>query len=193
MFPRRGRRGNLRSSSSSSSSTIRPRSFLSPILHGIALFFNRKFGSKSLISLLSRLGFCASYHETQQLELSTIYYPVQPTPAGTFCQYILDNADFNVATLDGLNTFYSMGGIKCITPSCYFPPALSIKRLKSVPTAEEVGKLGVLELLTFENVKKSTLQQIVVQDLSMLNPIPSNIFTPCLPDIFWMSGKCLSS
>ncbi|GBN46390.1 hypothetical protein AVEN_23270-1 [Araneus ventricosus] len=27
----------------------------------------------------------------------------------------------------------------------------------------------------------------------MLNPIPSNIFTPCLPDTFWMSGKCLSS
>ncbi|GBN46389.1 hypothetical protein AVEN_23269-1 [Araneus ventricosus] len=37
-------------------STIRPRSFLSPILHGIALFVNRKFGSKSLISLLPRLG-----------------------------------------------------------------------------------------------------------------------------------------
>ncbi|GBN55617.1 hypothetical protein AVEN_194339-1 [Araneus ventricosus] len=92
-------------------STIRPRSFLSPILHGIGLFVNRKFKSKSLISLLSRLGFCASYHEAQQLELSTIYHPVQPTPTGTFCQYIFDNADFNGATLDGLKTFHSMGGI----------------------------------------------------------------------------------
>ncbi|GBL92940.1 hypothetical protein AVEN_54592-1 [Araneus ventricosus] len=73
-----------------------------------------------------------------------------------------------------LNTFHSMGGIKCITLSGALPPANSIKRLKSVPTAEEVTKLGVLELLMSE--------KIVVQDLNMLNPIPSKIFAPYLPD-----------
>ncbi|GBM27743.1 hypothetical protein AVEN_25360-1 [Araneus ventricosus] len=69
---------------------------------------------------------------------------------------------FNVATLDGLNTFQTIGGIMCIIPSCALPPAGSIKRLKSVPTAEEVGKLGVLVLLASEKVKTSTLQQIAV-------------------------------
>ncbi|GBM59975.1 hypothetical protein AVEN_245575-1 [Araneus ventricosus] len=50
------------------------------------------------------------------------------------------------------------------TPSEALPPADSIKRLKSVPNAEDVGKLGVLELLTSENMKTSELQQIVAQD-----------------------------
>ncbi|GBM97851.1 hypothetical protein AVEN_148149-1 [Araneus ventricosus] len=95
--------------------------------------------------------------------------------------------------MDGLNTFHSMGDIKCITPSCALPPAGSIKKLKSVPTAEEAGKSGVLELLASEHVKTSALQQIVVQDLNMLNPIHSKIFVPCFPDILWMSGKCLFS
>ncbi|GBM18587.1 hypothetical protein AVEN_47968-1 [Araneus ventricosus] len=76
-----------------------------------------------------------------------------------------------------------MGGIKCITSSLSLPPADSIKRLKSVPTSEG-GKLGVMELLTSENVKTSALQQIVVQDLNMLNPIASKIFAPCLSRYF---------
>ncbi|GBM45684.1 hypothetical protein AVEN_237921-1 [Araneus ventricosus] len=158
-----------------------------------ALFVIRKFGTKSLINLLSSLGFCASYHEAQQLELLTIYHSVQPTPAGTFCQYIFGNAYFNVATLDSLNTFHSMGGTKCITPSRALPPADSTKRVKSVPTDEEVGKLGVLELLISENVKMSALQQIVFQDLNVLNHIPSQIFSSCLLDILLMSGKYPSS
>ena len=33
-----------------------------------------------------------------------------------FTQFVLDNADFNVATLTGHNTFHSMGGIACVTP-----------------------------------------------------------------------------
>ena len=132
--------------------TIRPRSFLSPVLHGIALFIYRKFGFKNLVNLLACLRFSATYHDAQQLELSTIYHPSEPIPIGTFSQYIFDNADFNVALnlamwhLDGLNTFHSMGGIKCITPAQALPPAEKIKRLKTAPSAIEVGKLGVLEL-----------------------------------------------
>ena len=33
-----------------------------------------------------------------------------------FTQFVFDNADFNVATLTGHNTFHSMGGIACVTP-----------------------------------------------------------------------------
>ncbi|GBO46399.1 hypothetical protein AVEN_115502-1 [Araneus ventricosus] len=102
--------------------------------------------------------------EKMRKKLTAIAHAIISTirPRSFLSPILHDIADFNVATLDGLNTFHSMRGIKCITPSFSLPPALSIKRLKSVPTAEEIGKLGVLELLTFENVKKSTLQQIVV-------------------------------
>ncbi|GBM70466.1 hypothetical protein AVEN_188214-1 [Araneus ventricosus] len=86
-----------------------------------------------------------------------------------------------------------MGGMKCITPSLVLPPANSIKRLESVLNDEEVSKLRILELLLSNYVKSSSLQQIPVKDLNLLNLIPSNICTPCLPVILWMSGECLSS
>ncbi|GBM83690.1 hypothetical protein AVEN_84259-1 [Araneus ventricosus] len=134
-------------------STIRLQYILSPNIHGVALLVNRKFGSKSLINLLSRFGFCAYYDEAKQLELSAICQTLQPT--GTFCQNNFDNADFNVATLDGLNTFPRMRGVNCIIPFCNLPPAHSIKRLKSVPTAGKVGTVGVLELLSSEYVRRA--------------------------------------
>lgn len=33
-----------------------------------------------------------------------------------FVQFVFDNADINVCTLDGLNTFHALGGIKCVLP-----------------------------------------------------------------------------
>ncbi|GBM05705.1 hypothetical protein AVEN_175551-1 [Araneus ventricosus] len=67
----------------------------------------------------------------------------------------------------GFNNFYSMGGIKCITPSSALPPSDSNKELKSVPKTEVVGKLGILEMFSSENMKTRALQQIVVQNLNM--------------------------
>ncbi|GBM22577.1 hypothetical protein AVEN_184001-1 [Araneus ventricosus] len=87
----------------------------------------------------------------------------------------------------GLNTFH------IITPPRALPPVVSNKKLKSVSNAQKVGKLGVLELLTSENVMTRVLQQIVVKVLNMQHPILSKIFKPCLTEILWMSTKCLSS
>lgn len=171
---------------------VRPRCFISPILTSIALFIYRKFGSKNLVSLLSKLGLCASYYDAQQLELSTIHHLQEPIPSETFCQYIFDNADFNVCTLDGWNTFHSMGGIKCVTPTPAFHTCAKIERLKSTPPPQEdVAQLGVLELQPFEGRGTNVLQQIIIEDLSELKPIPCDIFTPTLQDFLWMSGKWL--
>lgn len=95
-------------------SIIRPRSFISSVLHGIAFFIHRKFGAKSLIDLLANFGFSGSYYDANMLELSAIYHPQEPLPTDTFTQFIFDNADFNVATLDGLNTFHSMGAFHAL-------------------------------------------------------------------------------
>ncbi|GBM94255.1 hypothetical protein AVEN_254154-1 [Araneus ventricosus] len=100
------------------------------------------------------------------MKLSAICHPLQTTPAGKLFQYIFDNVEFNVATHDGLNNFHSMGGIKCIAPSCALTPADSIKRLKSVPTAEEVDKPGVLEPLAFENRKGVHCSKLLFRTLT---------------------------
>lgn len=54
-----------------------------------------------------------------------------------------------------------------------------------------MSQLGVQELQAFKGRGSDVLQQITVEDLSMLKPIPSDIFTPTLHDILWMSGKWL--
>ena len=50
----------------------RPRSFLSPLLLGIAVCIHRKYGSKDLIELLNNLGFSQSYWEVQWYEYSVM-------------------------------------------------------------------------------------------------------------------------
>ncbi len=170
---------------------VRPRCFISPILTGISLLIYRKYGSKNLVDLLSKLGLSASYYDAQQLELSTIHHTEEPIPIGTFIQFIFDNADFNVSTLDGWNTFHSMGGIKCVTPAIALNNSTNVKRLKSAPQQKEVSHLGVLAVETFEGRGISALQQIIIEDLNLLKPISSEIFKPTLRDLLWMTGKWL--
>ena len=78
---------------------------------------HRKYGSKELIDLLSSLGFSETYKEVQRYEYSITKHSSPDLDDNKFAQFIFDNADFNVHTLDGHNTFHSMGGIKCITPA----------------------------------------------------------------------------
>lgn len=96
---------------------VRPRTFVSPLLCSLSLLIYRKYASRHLIDLLANLGFCASYYEAQKLEMSAIYSakPGFNVKKGAFNQFVFDNVDFNVCTIDGLNTLHAMGGIRCIT------------------------------------------------------------------------------
>ena len=79
------------------------------------------FGSKWLINELSRLGFSISYDEVMKYKPSLIQNEsfeniiAQYIP-GTFTQWVADNIDHNVATLDGQGTFHGMGIIAVSTP-----------------------------------------------------------------------------
>lgn len=77
---------------------------------------HRKFGSKKIINICNSLGFCASYKEAQLYEASSTFAaPVQIKP-GTFVQFVHDNADFNINTIDGRGTFHYLGSIQIVTP-----------------------------------------------------------------------------
>ncbi|CAG9771348.1 unnamed protein product [Ceutorhynchus assimilis] len=83
-----------------------------------------------------------SYYDAIMLKLSAIYHPQEPPPTDTFTQFIFDNnADFNVVTLDGLNTYHSMGGILCITPAGSVPVGKEIKKLTNAPTTTQTETL----------------------------------------------------
>ena len=81
------------------------------------MYFHRTFGSRKAVDILHKLGFCASYNNTRKFELSAVMQQEDRVLDGTFCQFVFDNADFNVASLDGLNTLHVMGGIQVLTPA----------------------------------------------------------------------------
>ncbi|KYN29867.1 hypothetical protein ALC57_00676 [Trachymyrmex cornetzi] len=94
-------------------SAVRPRSFLSPL----TVMLHRKFAFKKIIDILNHLGVCCSYAEAcHYQDCTTLNCQLRFKPE-TFCQFVFDNADFNTNTIDGANTFHSMGGIRVITPA----------------------------------------------------------------------------
>ena len=91
----------------------RPRSVITPALFGVGVEMDHVFGSRWLVDQLSRLGFSISYDEVNRYKQSVIqtesldnllteYFP------GTFTQWVADNVDHNVATLDGIGSLQYM-------------------------------------------------------------------------------------
>ena len=89
-------------------SACRPRSFISPILLSIAVYIHQRYGSRELIDMLNGMSYSDDYNEIQRILCST------DKPSYNFdglCQFVFDNADFDVATMTGHNTFHAMGCI----------------------------------------------------------------------------------
>ncbi|PIK46569.1 hypothetical protein BSL78_16578 [Apostichopus japonicus] len=79
---------------------------------------------------LSKFGFCSSYSEVAKFGRNAAITDGTDIPnltAGHFVQYVADNVDHNVRTIDGMGTFHGMGMIAAITPE--------IKRNQHIPRA----------------------------------------------------------
>ena len=114
------------------------------------------FGSKWLINELSHLGFSISYDEVVKYKQSVIqsetlenllseYIP------GTFTQWVADNVDHNVVSLDGQGSFHGMGIIAISSPKDAMPlhtRACVIPRLPLI-TANEVVKDKGLTIMQY--------------------------------------------
>ena len=98
-------------------SAVRPRSFVSPLHIGLGIHLHRKYGPRVLIDMLSNIRLCASYSEVTNYEAPLTTNAQFTVDKGAYIQFVFDNADYNVSTLDGHRTFYAMGGIKCVTPA----------------------------------------------------------------------------
>ncbi|KAG5881877.1 hypothetical protein JTB14_008691 [Gonioctena quinquepunctata] len=111
---------------------------------------------------MSTLGFCASYEEAQTLELSAVMHPESDTHNG-FHQFVADNADINVGTLDGHGTVHSMGMIDCITPKIDNDKSYGILRVADAPSSAVLGTFGPVLIQTFEKrIAPSDLDTLIV-------------------------------
>lgn len=167
---------------------VRPRSFFSPLQLGVGTFLYKKFGSKSLINILSAMGFCAPYREITIFENSCIHRAESEILENSFSQFVFDNADFNTNTLDGRGTFHAMGGIHCVTPYTSIQREKKIPRIVEINSASEVAQLGMVPVLSYNKHKSAGLQGITVADVEALRQLPSEIL-PTIPDLIWLYGK----
>ena len=96
----------------------RPRVFMAPLQLGLGVQLHHHYVSRFLIDTLHKYGFCCSYIEVRRFEQNGAmsYGTDIPNFSTQFIQYIADNLDHNVRTLDGNNPFHGMGMIAAVTP-----------------------------------------------------------------------------
>ena len=100
----------------------KPRSSVPPLLFGLAVEMDHVFGSKWLVNELFRLGYAISYDDVTRYkqsvaEMETIDDVLTNYMPGSFTQWVADNIDHNLDTIDGKDTFHGMGVISVTTPA----------------------------------------------------------------------------
>ena len=78
-----------------------------------------------------------------------------------FMQFAFDNADFNMNTLDGHDTFHTMGGIRCVIPAMTLKEHTSAKVQENTP-ASITGSFGNVSIRTYKKPETCELQLITV-------------------------------
>lgn len=91
----------------------KPNSCIMPLLFGVGVEMSR-CGEKQLHDKLAHLGFSLSYSECRRFKQSVVQcYPSVDheisSEVGEFTQFVGDNFDHNIKTLDGHGTFHGMG------------------------------------------------------------------------------------
>ena len=126
----------------------RPRVLQAPLLLGLGVQMHFHFASRFLIDTLDGLGYSCSYSEVQSYERSAAVACGTDIPGyipGQFIQYVADNVDHNIRTLDGKDTFHGMGIIANVTPKT--DRASLIPRV--TVSAEDIAQVGRINIRYF--------------------------------------------
>lgn len=120
-----------------------------PIMFSIGVFIHRKFDSRELIDVLDNLGMSISYREVLNFERCSVLNPQPSINPSTYVQFVFDNADINLATLDGRNSFHALGGLMICTPKLNSNIDVPIQRLKLHAKIENLGSFGTIPITRF--------------------------------------------
>lgn len=172
-------------------SAVRPRSFLSPLGIGLSVHLHRRYGSKMLVDLLSNLGVCASYKEALKYEASVTVNRQTTIDPEAYVQFVFDNADHNVNTLDGHSTFHAMGGIQCITPATAIKVSDNVQRPANTPSSALIGSFGLRTVSFYTRTEKSGYSNITVEDITQQDLEPESAVVSRYLDTLWAAGTLL--
>ena len=172
------------------------KNLLSPLLFGLGIELDHSFGSKLLNNHLSRFGFSITNDEVRlfkQTLMEKSEEALPKIPDGSFVQWIADNFDHNVRTLDGKGTFHGMGIIAAVTPSIATENFQSYKRSsvrksvkeitakKGIPIIEYFGKATPASVLKFKPYEILQASELLKSDVGSLY------------DLMWLSTCLLPS
>ena len=146
-----------------------PRSTIKPLQIGLGVQMHHHFGSKFLIDTLNSLGFCSSYSEVQRFEVSAAQHwniEIEKDQDNQAVQFVADNVDHNLGTVDGYNTFHGMGIIATITPG--------VDMTRTIPRTNDyiqdltsIGKINI----SFYNQNKRVMTDFRFQCLADLSSV----------------------
>ncbi|PZC75227.1 hypothetical protein B5X24_HaOG206534 [Helicoverpa armigera] len=169
---------------------VRPRTFKSKLQLGLSVFFHRRFGSKRLIQIFSSFGLCASYSETMNYESAAVFsrpLHILPPETGTFIQYVADNADINVNTLDGNDTLHIMGIIQIVTPKDSVLQENPLPRVTEVLSAKDFAAKAHVPIQAYQNTGAVGYSKINVQNFDYESE--SKVTFLKKVDVTWFYGK----
>ena len=176
----------------------RPRSVITPTLFGVGVEMDHVFGSKWLVNELSHLGFSISYDEVIRYKQSVIQSETLETllseyEPGTFTQWVADNVDHNIITLDGQGTFHGMGIIAVSTPHDKLPlkaRSRVISRQSRILVTELTKDKGLPLLKYIPSVTKALAS--VSYDPILQLQVPYTYPPEVCSDLLWHFGSLSS-
>ena len=148
LFPSQSAQVKLASLGQSIMQATRPRILLAPLQVGLGVQLHHHFASKFLIDTLNKHGFCCSYSEVLKFSRNAAATQGTDIPGfspGHVVQYVAENVEHNIRTIDGMNTFHGMGMIAATTPA-----TLNNVRIPRVSVnAEDIATIGTVDNAPF--------------------------------------------
>ena len=122
----------------------------------IPVQLHHSFASRFLIDTLHHLGFCSSYQEALLFKQNAAVEQGTCIPEynGQFVQYVADNVDHNLRTIDGHNTFHGMGIIATVTPGTTVMNRAPRKKV----CKQEIASAGRIDIVPPSHPRKAILE-----------------------------------
>lgn len=166
-------------------SLLRPKSFISNLQLALGTYVYRKTGSRLIINILSKLGLFSSYHSIQLHEASTIMDPPTMNIDDAFVQFVFDNTDHNVRTLDGHATFHCLGGIAVYTPDFEVCHEGGSKKCKTMPSASVLASQKRIETIPCGTFNANDLESIKFVSTDKLRLGTPPLLSPSYSAYLW--------
>ena len=135
----------------------RPRTITAPMQLALAVEIHHKTGSRFLVDVLHKFGFCSDYNTCQRFQRDAIFHNMSSEIGSSVTPlYVGDNADVNQRSIDGKNTHHMMGMIKC-SPAIRASQMADNVKIKDISATNEQIRAKAVPIRYVRKVEKSSI------------------------------------